>query len=368
MILADYVRAPVQTVYVKGAAYYAGSLLTSLPIAGGSVTADCRRTKMRDASVSLGVTETLTHAQLYAILQRPGVEVTLERGFVGADGSTLGAALGRFVVDELTYQRTDTGTTLTATLSDLSERVSRNRWTDPYTIASSTALAAALNTLIMDRYPDASSGIKTGTTPGTLAAQVVLEGGDSSDPWADAFNLAAAYGFALYFDGSGVLQAKPAPTLDAGAAVFSFPKGTYAVMTQQTRVSALQRTYNGVIVTGESPDLAAPVRGEAWDTQPLSPTYYLGPFGKVPMFYSSSLIPTADQAATVASAMLTGVLGHVEQLSWGQVVHPGLKPLDVITVELATGVLTPYIIDSITIPLTVTDAATAIAREIVVNY
>ena len=368
MILSDYVVTPSQTVYARGNAYLSGSLLTTLPIIGGSVTADARRSKMRDATVNFGATETQTQAQLYAILSRPGVEITLERGFVAADGTMTGAALGRFVVDELTYQRAGGGMTLAATLSDLSERISRARWTDPYTIASGTALADALNAILADRWPQVTSGITTVTTPGTLAAQVILAAGEGSDPWADSCSIAAAYGYSLFFDASGVVQAPAAPTLGPNLAVFAFAMGDAAVMTQQTRVSALQRTYSGVIVTGESPDLTAPVRGEAWDTQPLSPTYYLGPFGKVPMFYSSPLISSTYQANATAAAMLSRVLGHVERLSWSQVVHPGLKPLDVITVELTAGVKTPYILDSMTIPLTVTDAAAAIAREITVSY
>ena len=366
--LAEYARAPAQTVYVSGSAYLSGSLLATLPIVGGTVTADCRRTKMRDATVNLGLSEDFTQEQLYALLSAPGMEITIERGFVAADGTTLGAALGRFVIDELSYQRDPGATTLAATLSDLSQRISRARWTDPYTIEAATPLCDALGAILVDRWPQVRSGITSVTTPGTIAAQVILAAGDSSDPWADASKLAAAYGYSLFFDGAGVAQAPAAPVLAPASAVFSFSMGEAAVMTQQTRVAALQRTYNGVIVSGEAPELAAPVRGEAWDAAPQSATYYLGPFGKVPMFYSSPLIATTDQANATAAAMLSRVLGHVEQLSWSQVVHPGLKPLDVVTVELTEGVLTPYILDAVTIPFGVTDAASAIAREITVSY
>jgi hypothetical protein len=164
-----------------------------------------------------------------------------------------------------------------------------------------------------------------------------------------------------------VARTAPAPTLDPAVSAFTFARGATAITTQQSRVAVLQNTYNGIVVTGESPDITEPVRGEAWDTNPASPTYYLGPFGKAPKFYTSTFITTQNQAQGAADSMLAAVLGHAERLEWSQVVHPGLSPFDVVLVELAAGVLTPFILDALTIPLAVGETATATARTITVQ-
>jgi len=53
----------------------------------------------------------------------------------------------------------------------------------------------------------------------------------------------------------------------------------------------------------------------------------------------------------------------VEQLSWEQVSHPGLAPLDVVAVELPDGTTQTFILDSLTVPLSATDVMSATARS-----
>ena len=365
--LAELVTAPAQTVYVSGGVYLSGTLLADLPITGGAVTADARRSQTRDGSIDLSGAAAEVDA-LYDALVTPGAEVAIARGFVLPGGSTVAAALGRFVVDEATRKEDGAGASLSATLSDLSKRVSRARWADTYSVRSGTSLASALNAIISDRAPTIPTRITPVNTLGTLGASATFDAGAGSDPWADACGLAAAFGYALAIDVDGYAVTLPAPVLSADAAVFTFARGAAAIVTDRSRVAPLERSYNGVIVTGEGPDLDVPVRGEAWDRSPASPTYYLGPFGRVPLFYASSLITTTAQASAAAASLMAGLVGRVEQLAWSHVVHPGLKPLDVVLVEDAAGGLTPYVLDALTIPLTVDGAAGATAREIVTAY
>jgi len=104
-------------------------------------------------------------------------------------------------------------------------------------------------------------------------------------------------------------------------------------MTERDRETKLTETYNGVIATGEGPEIATPVRAEAWDDDPTSPTYRYGLFGQVPYLYSSSLLTTQAKAQAAADAKLAQLLGKSTSLSWSQIVHPGLAPLDVVEVE-----------------------------------
>lgn len=365
--LSELAVRRVQRVYVECAAYLGGSSQGSLPLSGGSVTADCRRSVMRDGSISIAPAPTtagLTLSEAYDLLCTPGLELAITRGYELADGSRVSASLGRFVVGE----PAETEDSLSTPITDLSQRISLAHWTDPYQIASGTALADALNALLQDRWPDVQTSISTSTCPDLLGAQAVFEAGEDSDPWADARGLAAAHGYELYFDTAGVATVTRVTDAASSSPVFTFARGTTAIVTARTRTSPLERVYNGIIVSGEGSDVETPVRGEAWDDNPASPTYYLGPLGKRPRFYSSPLITTESQAETVAEEMKAGILGRVQKLSWEHVPHVGLKPLDVVAVESADGSLPTYILDALTIPLEIAGKMSAEAREIVVRY
>ena len=202
------------------------------------------------------------------------------------------------------------GASLSVTCSDVAVRIQRARWTDPYVIAAGQNVADALTGLILDRYPQAQKRITQAQAPQAVSAQVVTECGDASDPWADACNLAAAYGLALYPDTNGVITVRPLLEASASSAVFSFARGEAAIITERTRSTSMDTIYNGVIACGEGSELDTPVRGEAWDERPQSPTYYLGPFGRVPQFYSSPLLTDEGMCAAAARSMLAGLLGR----------------------------------------------------------
>ena len=199
----ELVTQPAQTVVVTCTAYLAGTEVASLDVTGGSVTADARRSQLRNGSAEFAPSDDLTLAEAYDLLSTPGLELALARGFRLPDDSEVTAALGRFIVDEASYGTAADGEQLAATLSDLSARIARARWTDPYQIASGTALADALNGVLVDRWADVSTTITSSNCPDTLAAGCVFEAGSDSDPWADASALATAHGYVLYFDQIG---------------------------------------------------------------------------------------------------------------------------------------------------------------------
>ncbi len=362
---AGMLASAAQVAVVTANAYLGGTLQAELWVTGGSVTADARRTKLRNGSLTIAA-PTLTHtaAELQALLVTPGVEIAIQRGLIHPNGERLMADLGRFIVDEVTWAKAPADA-LTVTISDLSARVSRARWTDPCQIASGTALADALAELLTDRWSDVDTAF---TCPEILGAQAVLESGPDSDPWADACKIAEAHGYALIFDARGVAVLRNLPDAVQGTPAFAFAPGVTAIVTERTTVSPLDRVYNGVIASGEGSGNETPVRGEAWDEDASSPTYRFGPFGQVPRFYSSPLITTTDQAESAATSLLAKSVGRIEKLSWAQVPHPGLEPLDVVSVEDSDGTIRRYIVDEVTIPLTASGVMTGVAREVTVSY
>jgi hypothetical protein len=354
-----------QTVRVTCEASLGGVDRGALHVVAGSVTADARRSATRDASVSFAPVPGQTWDSLYDLLGTPGLELSIARGFVLADGTTVMAPLGVFVIDELTYKRVGaaSGQELTAACTDRSQRITRARWTQPYQIAAGTALADAINAAVLSRWPGAQTIVSRTSAPGTLGAQAVFDAGSGSDPWQDICSLATSFGYLLQFNPAGYLEADLVTPLATTPSAFTFATGQAAIMTSQSKVVANDQTYNGVIATGEGSDVGdAPPRAEAWDTNPESPTYCNGPFGAVPYFYSSPLLTTVAQAQAAANSLLAQILGKVEQLSWEQIPHPALQPLDVVAVQFADGSSSSFVIDSLTAPLTATDVMSAVAR------
>lgn len=81
------------------------------------------------------------------------------------------------------------------------------------------------------------------------------------------------------------------------------------------------------------------------------------------MFYSSSLIVDADQAATVAASQLRQQLGRAETIDWSQVVNPAHDVLDVVRIIRSPQDLdAALIIDRLDVPLDAGASMRAVAR------
>lgn len=364
MSLTALVIAPVQRVVVRAAAYLSGELLATLSPLDGSVTADARRGVMRDASLDLAPTDALGLEEQYELLTTPGVELAIWRGLIDDDGAEQLAALGRFVADEPMLVRGSSGLALSVSLSDVSVRIARARWSEPWVVEAGTPLADALNELLTDRYPGVLTRIDAESCPETVGVKVVTEPGEASDPWEDAGSIAAAYGYALYADVEGYASVRQVPLPTPGAAVFTFARGLTATATGCEHSVLIGELENGVVASAEGSDVETPLRGEAWDDDPASPTYYLGPFGRVPRFYSSPLLTTVEQCEQAAATMLAGLLGRSEQLSWLAAVNPWLQPYDVIGSERSDGEIDYHVLDEVTVPLAPSGEMTATARTV----
>lgn len=329
-----------------------------LAVTGGRVTMDSRRAIERDCDLTLVPTAELSTDDVYALLMDPTTEVTVERGLI-VDGVAEYVPLGVFSTDSPEADISAPGV-VEWKGSDRSRKIARARFTEPYAIASGTTLAAAGAALLANRWPLVETDFANVTA--TIGANIVYEHGASSDPWNSAQDLFADHGYYLHFNGSGVAVASVVPLPTATDTVFDFGSGATSLVLGGKRKGSLEKTYNGVIATGEGPDIATPVTASAWDTDETSPTYYLGPFGMVPYFHSSPLLTTTAMCALAASTRLATVIGRVEQLSWPAVVNPALEALDVVGVTIGATAAT-YVIDRVSIPLRAEDDMQAVARE-----
>lgn len=326
-----------------------------LAITGGAVTMESRRAVTRACDLTLVPTDDMTAAEVYELLMSPATELIVERGLY-VDGEPEYVPLGVFSTDTARIQL-DAAGAVAWSGSDRAKKIRASRFIDPYTIASGTTLATAGAALLTDRWPSCETDFSD--VSGTLGAKVVFEQGADSDPWAQARAMFSDFGYALNFRGDGVARAS---VVNPSSAVFDFGEGETALVLGGELAGSLEAVYNGVIASGEGSDVTTPVRGEAWDDDPLSPTYYLGSYGKVPYFYSSPLLTTAALCTTAAATILARVKGGAEVLSWPSVVNPALEPYDCVSVTLG-GETASYAIDRLSVPLTASEPMRAVARE-----
>lgn len=162
-----------------------------------------------------------------------------------------------------------------------------------------------------------------------------------ADPWEICQTLAANIGQRLFFDPMGVLVMRPEPN-DLDVAVWNFDDADPGNL----GLPSVNRTwtgdgYNGVIVTAENSDLAAPLFAVAVDSDPNSPTQWGGPFGKrYAPFIKDETIASQAQAQLRAQKELQAVLGFLEAVTIPSIVNPALEIGDVVRVAYSRADIT----------------------------
>lgn len=270
--------------------------------------------------------------------------------------------LGVFLITDVEIRDGDRGITVAIAGSDRSLRVARSRWTSAYAIASGTNTSTAISNLLSDRYGDVITSFSS-TTDTVAAATLGTE--PDNDPWRDALKLATSSGMELFFDGDGTAILQPGRDYADASPDAVYEENEEAVVLSVLRRLSNSQTYNGVIVTAEGTDTTDTFRAEAWDEDPASPTYRYGSFGEAPLFFSSPLIRTQEQAQTAAETTLSRIKGATESVEWTQITDPSLDVGDVIALtNTGTKVARLMVLDRISIPLDPSQPMSAVSRTI----
>lgn len=333
------------------------TIASGLDVSDGQVTVEKGRACRRECTVTIVDPDgSLVPSDIRDLLHpMSGNQFRLHRGLYDLAGQyPLLYPLGTFVLNRPRIVDTGDSLTIQITGQDRAKIVQEGRLTDTLTIPSGTNYSTAIQTLVETAYPLVAPSFMgtTRTTP-----QLVFDA--QTDPWDAASQMANALGAELFFDAYGycVLQAE---TL-AGQTLIpiaEYVEGDTAMLLDLSKDLDTEQSYNWVVVTGEHADLAAPVRAEAYDNNPSSPTYVEVSGGlvvagrKKPRFYSSPFITTTAQAQESADAILARSKGTVENIELSAIVHPGLNVNDPILVRrerVAVDAL--YLVDQVTIPL-----------------
>lgn len=275
---------------------------------------------------------------------------------LAAGGSFYYFPLGVFRLADLAVE--DSGSLdLQVDAYDMSRAVARNRFDQPWIVAAGTNIGDAITAVVQDRLarPDVNPHSVEDVFPG----QVIIDA--AQDPWEVLTGWAQSISHEAYFDANGRFTI--APVDEPGSPVVAtYQNGENAVMVGTSVGLSDDPGHNGVILTSESATLAAPIRAEAWDTSPSSPTYYLGAYGRVPKFVSNPYVATQAQADAAAAAELDRILGATERLSFVIVPNPAHEAGDVVRV-VRDEVFREMAIESMTIPLQASDTMQVSTKE-----
>jgi hypothetical protein len=345
-----------------------GNVLATLRPLGGQVSIDIDRSVRREAGdMQLidpdGTLRPLDATDLLSPLT--GYELRLYRGIQFPSGITELIPLGVFGWSTATIVESETGVTISiGGLQDRSTRISNARYSRAINIVAGTALETALASILEQAWNQVPYAGGQLLETGKVMPAVAYGAEGDADPWEDARALADAQGFRLYFNEIGQVALAPIRGADEVAAVVSYGT-TYSnlMITGLTKTWDASDSFNGVFALGEGSGLLIPFRGLAWDDDPTSPTYYLGPFGKRPKYFSDPTIINQAQADASARAQLKKVLGIAEKLTWSQLVDPSLDVDDGVNVyDEELGVNRLYRLDRLTIPLEASSPMSAEAR------
>ncbi|MFE9886883.1 DUF5047 domain-containing protein [Streptomyces scopuliridis] len=311
---------------------------------GGSVTAT------RGSAVRRTCTVTVPDTSLIPV--RPvdqlaiyGARLRILRGIRFPDGLVESVPLGEFRIDSVEGDP-DFGP-VTINGSGLEAIVADDRFTAAYSTRGGTAAVTAITGLIQATLPAAvivnrASDATLGTT--TWDAQ--------GDRWAAVQACATAIGAEVYADADGQFVIAELPDIATAPIAWAVDAGTGGVLISANRAYSRDGMYNVVVASGENTeDNVAPVSATSMDDDPTSPTYWAGPFGRVPRFYSSSLLVTPSQCAAAAAKLLRDAVKPAATVSVEAAPNPCLEPGDVIRVTYGNGDRELHQIQSLTLDL-----------------
>lgn len=313
-----------------------------LDVTGGSVTIDRGQDIRRTCSVSSADVSLIPRTpsdQLATYGARLRIAVGVEYG----DGSRETVPQGVFRLDSIDGDPVMGPVTLQGKAIECI--IQDDLFTVPYRAVGTVVTAV---TGLIQRSLPAAEIVSRITDVGIGATTWDVQG----DPWAAVQEVAATAGAVVYTDGDGVFVIAALPDLLTAVPVWEVSAGEGGVLVSANRGMSADGVYNGVYASGEDAGSdAPPVSALVVDTDTGSPTYWGGPFGRRPQFYSSSTLTsigacTAAATLKLAAAKAPNATGDLSSLP-----NPALEPGDVLRVTYADGIRELHQVANLTVPL-----------------
>ncbi|WP_239404553.1 DUF5047 domain-containing protein [Frankia sp. Cj3] len=330
-----------------------------LPITGGQIQIDATQRIRRQLTCTIG-DPNLAPWAVTDLLGLTGIELWVSYGIRFPDGSVEWCPVGLFHAEEVAASVSGATEVSLQQTSDRGGYVTDYRFITAEQSTPDAAAAAEIARLMSAAIPPGAinSAVNMLTSNVTVAASMTWT---DADRWGAISQLEDIIGAESFFNASGHPTIRPVATT-ADTPVWTVDAGATGVMISANRRTGRTQTYNGVVARGERTDDTDPVQVLVTDNNSASPTYWDGPFGRKPRFYSSPLITNTAQAEAAGNAILAKVTGWTRVIELESVVNPTLEASDVITVVYPSGVSEPHIIDQITLPLSEDGAMTIATR------
>lgn len=298
---------------------------------GGTITVDRGQSPRRTCQVTCADVSLIprTAADKVSVY---GSRLRVFRGIGYGDGSEEVAPVGVFRVDDVQGDP-DRGP-VTISGSGLEAVIADDVLKAPVTVLSaSTTAVGGIQQLILATMPNAVIiNRAVDATVGTMSWD------QQANRWDACQTLATALGAEIYCDAAGQFIIAPLPDLTGGSVVWEVAAGEGGVLVSANRGMSRVGVYNSVTAYGENvTDNAAPVQATVEDTDPSSPTYVGGPFGRVTTFYNSATLTTTALCTSAATQKLKDSLKPNAIADITSLPNPLLEPGDVIRVIYADG-------------------------------
>lgn len=313
-----------------------------IPHTGGSVTVDRSQAIRRTCSVTVA-DPTLIPRTPSDQLATYGARLRIARGVEYGDGSSELVPLGVFRLDSVDGDVNAGPITLQG--KGLEVAVADDKFTSPYTATGT--VVSAVTALIQRSLPDAAViSTITDVTIGSRAFDVQV------DPWTGCQEIAAAAGAEVFANADGVFVLATLPDLSTAAPVWAVEAVEGGVYISAKRAMSADKVFNGILASGENTaDNVAPVSYLATDNDTGSPTYWGGPFGRRPGFFSSSTLITTAAATNAARLKLAQAKAPNASGDISSLPNPALEPGDVLRVTHEDGSRELHQVASFSVPL-----------------
>ncbi|MFE4658373.1 DUF5047 domain-containing protein [Streptomyces hydrogenans] len=326
--------------------YRTDGVVEQLEHTGGSVTVDRSSTVRRTCSVTLADPSLIPRTETDR-LSVYGARLRIARGVDYGDGSQELVPLGVFRVDAIGGDIDEGPVTIQG--KGLEAVIMDDKLTAPWR-ASGTAVSA-ITALILRTLPDAvidsSAAVDAAIGPRTWDVE--------ADPWEAIVEIGSAIGCEVYADADSVFVIAPLPDILSVAPVWTIAAGEGGAYIQADRTVTADGVYNGVLARGESTETAtAPVSALVVDDDAGSPTYWSGPYGHRPTYYTSATLTTTGACVAAATLKLREARAPNSSANISTLPNPALSPGDVVRVVYADGAAELHQLASFPVPLDVT--------------
>lgn len=224
-------------------------------------------------------------------------------------GYTERLSRGVFRIDDI--DRDDFGA-WSAKCSGLESYVIDDRFLTPRTPPRGTSTTGEIVNLIQESLPGQRVVLRN-----TRNKLVQATAPWQRERWDAIDRLSDSIDAEVYADANGDFVIDDVPLLSRGRPVLRLREGEDGVIITRKVSKTRDRMYNVSVASGQSSDPAVPpVYAVAYDEDPNSPTWWRGPFGRVPRFYSSQFLTTEAQCLATARSYLEDAKAQNNTLSF----------------------------------------------------